>query len=167
MSILFTVGRILFVLIFIFSGVTKLMDISGTAALIATKFTVPPALADFAAQLEAATGMKTPQLLTIFSGVVEIGAALMIIFNYGARLAAFALIVFTIAATYYMHDFWNQVDPDRTENMIHALKNLSILGGLIVLFALGSWRPLSEHEEDMYPRRQEVLREEPAPPTQH
>jgi uncharacterized membrane protein YphA (DoxX/SURF4 family) len=164
MPILFTAGRVLFVLIFILSGAQKLWDISGTAAEIAKKFTVPPAFVEFAAQLQTMTGMQTPQLLAIFCGVVEIVAALMIIFNFATRLATLALILFTIAATYYMHDFWNQLGPERLDNMVHALKNLSIVGGLLVLFALGSWRPAAEHEEDYYPRRDELLREEPMPP---
>ena len=164
MPILFTAGRVLFVLIFILSGAQKLWDISGTAAEIAAKFTVPPALAELAAQAQAMTGMQTPQLLAILFGVVEIVAGLMIVFNFGTRLAALALILATLVATYYMHDFWNQAGPERLDNMIHALKNLSIVGGLLVLFALGSWRPLAEREEDYYPRRDELLREEPIPP---
>ena len=163
MPILFTLGRILFVLIFILSGAQKLWDIPGTAAEIAAKFTVPAALTDLAAQTQAMTGMQTPQLLAIFCGVVEIVAGLMIVFNFGTRLAALALILFTIAATYYMHDFWHQAGPERLDNMIHALKNLSIVGGLLVFFALGSRRPLAEYEEDYYPRREELLREEPPP----
>jgi putative oxidoreductase len=163
MPMVFTLGRVLFVLLFIFSGVSKLLDISGTAAMIAAKFSVPPALAGLAAQAEAMTGMQTPQLITIVFGVFEIAAALMIIFNFGTRLAALVLILFTAVATFYFHDFWNQVDPERTNNIAHALKNLSIIGGLLVLFALGSWRPHGEHEEDFYPRRDELLREESAP----
>jgi putative oxidoreductase len=164
MPILFTLGRILFVLIFILSGATKLWDISGTAALIAAKFAVPPALAGLAAQAEAMTGMQTPQLIAILFGAVEIIAGLMILFNFGTRLAALALILLTAVATYYVHDFWNPADPERINNLAHALKNLSIIGGLLVFFALGSWRPRSEREEDYYPRRDELLREEPMPP---
>jgi putative oxidoreductase len=166
MPMLYTLGRVLFVLIFIFSGVAKLWDIPGTAAMVAAKVTVPAVFAGLAAQAEALTGMQTPQLLSILYAAIEIIAALMIVFNFGTRLAALALILLTVAATYYFHDFWNQVDPERLDNMAHALKNLSIVGGLLVLFALGSWRPHSEHEEDFYPRREheEVLREEPMPP---
>ncbi len=164
MPIIFTLGRVLLVLIFIFSGVSKLLDISGTAAMIAAKVTLPAALAGLAAQAEATTGMQTPQLLTILYAAGEIIAGLMIAFNFGTRLAALALILLTIAATYYFHDFWNQAGPERIGNMAHALKNLSIVGGLLVFFALGSWRPLAEHEEDLYPRREELLREEPMPP---
>ena len=162
MPILFTVGRVLFVLIFVISGAQKLWDISSTAAAIAAKFTVPAALAGLAAQAEATTGMQTPQLLAIFFGAVELVAGLMIVFNFGTRFAALALILATLVATYYFHDFWNQAGPERLDNMIHVLKNLSIVGGLLVFFTLGSWRP--EREEDYDPRRDDVLREEPAPP---
>lgn len=164
MPILFTVGRVLFVLIFLLSGATKLWDISGTAAMVAAKVAVPPALAGLAAQAETMTGMQTPQLLGILYAAGEIVAALMIVFNFGTRIAALALIVLTVAATYYFHDFWNQAGPEQLNNLAHAMKNLSIVGGLLVFFALGSRQPLSEREEDYYPRREEVLREEPAPP---
>ena len=163
MPIILTAGRILFVVIFLISGALKLWDIPATAAMIGAKVTIPAALAGLAGQAESATGMQTPQLLTILSGVIEIIAALMIMLNFGTRIAAFVLILFTIAATYYIHDFWNQVDPERTANMTHALKNLSIIGGLLVLFAIGSWRPVSV-AEDVYPRRDDMLREEPLPP---
>jgi len=164
MPIIFTLGRVLFVVIFLLSGATKLWDIPGTAAMVAAKVTVPAALAGLAAQAETMTGMQTPQLLAILYAAGEIIAGLMIVFNFGTRLAALALILLTIAATYYFHDFWNQAGPERLDNMAHALKNLSIVGGLLVFFALGSWRPFSEREEgEYYPRREEALREEPMP----
>lgn len=164
MPAIFTVGRVLFVLIFILSGAAKLWDINATAALIAAKFTVPPALADLAAQAEAATGMKTPQLLTIATGVIEIVCGLMIAISFGTRFAALVLMLFVALSTYYMHDFWNQAEPDRTDNIIHALKNLSIFGGLLVFFSLGSWHPFAEREAEYSARHEELLREEPAPP---
>ena len=163
MPILFTLGRVLFVVIFLLSGATKLWDIPGTAAMVAAKVTVPAALAGLAAQAETMTGMQTPQLLAILYAAGEIIAGLMIVFNFGTRLAALALILLTIAATYYFHDFWNQAGAEQLDNMAHALKNLSIVGGLLVFFALGSWRPLSEREGDYYPHREEALREEPMP----
>jgi len=164
MPAIFTVGRVLFIVIFILSGATKLWDINTTAQMIAAKVTIPSALADLSAQAESATGMKIPQLLTIATGIIEIACGLMIALNFGTRFAALVLILFTVVATYYMHDFWNQVDPERTENLINALKNLSIVGALMVFFALGSSRPLSGHEEELLPRHEELLREEPAPP---
>lgn len=42
-----------------------------------------------------------------------------------------------IAATYYFHDFWNQTGPEAKNNMIHALKNLSLIGGLFIIAGIG------------------------------
>ena len=96
-----------------------------------------------AAQIEAATGMATPKLMAIASGVIELGGAIMIALNIGTRLAAALLILFVAAATFYFHDFWSMQGAERMENMIAAQKNLTLIGGLLMLFALGSWRPYS------------------------
>lgn len=141
MNILFIVGRIAFVLIFILSGVQKLFDISGTAAMIESKLIVPPILIDLETKLQGLTGMPLPRLLAIVAGVVEIGGGLMIAANVGTRIAAVALIVFTALATYLFHDFWAMTGADRTANMVQAMKNLSVIGALIIFFVLGPWRP--------------------------
>jgi len=141
MNILLIIGRLAFVAIFVLSGAQKLMDIGATAAMIAPKVSVPAELAGFAAQLEGATGMTTPQLLAILAGVVELAGGLMIAANIGTRFAAFILIVFTAAATYWFHDFWNMTGAARVDNMAHALKNLSLIGALLVFFVIGPWRP--------------------------
>lgn len=140
MHILFIVGRVLFVVIFLFSGAEKLMDVAGTAAVIAPKVIVPEALRGIAAQVEGATGMTTPQLLAIIGGVVELAGGLLIAFNIGMRAMAFLLVLFSIAATYYFHDFWNMAGAERGANMIHALKNVSLIGALLVLMSLDPWR---------------------------
>jgi uncharacterized membrane protein YphA (DoxX/SURF4 family) len=140
-NILFVIGRIALVLIFMISGGEKLMDISGTAVAIEGKIAIPAALSGLALQISSATGMSVPQLLAIATGVIEVAAALMIAANIGTRVGAFLLILFTVIATYYFHDFWNMAGPQRTENFIHVLKNVSIIGGLLVMFVLGPWRP--------------------------
>jgi uncharacterized membrane protein YphA (DoxX/SURF4 family) len=143
MSLPFTIGRILLVLIFILSGAQKLMDVNAAAAMISGKVVVPQALAGFATQVEGATGLSTPQLLAIASAVVELIGGILVAFNVGVRWAALMLLLFTIAVTFYMHDFWNMAGEQRMDNIIHALKNVSIIGGLLVFVAIGTWRPLS------------------------
>ena len=135
------IGQIAFVLIFILSGAQKLMDLGAAAAQIQSKVLLPDELANIIAQGAAAANMTSPQLMALVAGIVEVAGGLMIAANIGTRLAAVALIVFTAITTYFFHDFWNMSDPDRTANMIHAVKNLSLIGGLLVFFALGSWRP--------------------------
>jgi putative oxidoreductase len=141
MQLILVFGRILFVLVFILSGGQKLMDIAGTAGAIGTKVVLPDPLAVYTPQLEALTGMTTPTMLAILVGVIEIGAALMIAANIGARAGAVLLILFTIAATWYFHPFWAMSGAEREANMIQALKNLSLIGGLLVIFVIGPWRP--------------------------
>jgi putative oxidoreductase len=143
MPTLFVIGRILLVVIFAISGFNKLMDIEGTAQAVATQLPIPEMFAGLAAQVQATTGMATPKLLAITGAVIELGGALMIALNIGTRLAAALLILFTAAATIYFHDFWSMQGAERIQNMIQAQKNLSLIGGLLMLFALGSWRPYS------------------------
>ena len=158
-----TFGRILFAVLFIYTGATKLFGIPATAEFIAAKVTIPELLLPYAAQLQTLTGMPTAQTLAIAAGGFEVIAGLMIALNFGARFFSLLMIIFVGLVTYYFHDFWNQAGPERLDNMAHALKNLSIVGGLLVFFALGSWRPFSEREGEYYPRREEALREEPMP----
>jgi uncharacterized membrane protein YphA (DoxX/SURF4 family) len=154
MSLLYFISRVLFSVIFVVSGTFKLMNVSGTAAYIATKVAVPTALTDLAAQAESATGMTSPQLIAIGAGIVEVAFGLLLAFGIATRFAALVLAIFTLLATFYFHDFWNQVDPERTNNMIQAEKNLSIFAGLLVFFVLGSWRPASAAEDvDEYYRQ--------------
>ena len=85
MPALFTFGRVLFAVLFIYSGATKLFDIPATADFIAAKVAIPALLAPYTSQLETLTGMPMPQMLAICVGGFEILAGLMIALNFGAR----------------------------------------------------------------------------------
>ena len=151
MGMAFLIGRIAFVAIFFVSGVTKLMGISATAAAIQAKIAIPAALATVVASAEGATGMTAYQLLAIAVGVVEILFPLLIVFNILTRFASLVMLVFVGVITFFMHDFWNMSDAAaRSLNMTMALKNLSIMGGFLMLMVLGAWRP-GVHDEDDYP----------------
>jgi putative oxidoreductase len=132
-----TFGRVLFAVLFIYTGVTKLFDIKQTADFIAAKVTIPSLLAPYTAQLETMTGMTMPQLLAIGVGGFEVIAGLMIALNFGARFFAILLIIFVAVATFYFHDFWNQVPPENGKTLIDALKNLSLIGALFIIAGYG------------------------------
>lgn len=137
MPALITFGRILFAVLFIYLGATKLFDIAATADSIASKVTIPAALAPYATQVETAAGMTTPKLLAIAVGVFEIIAGLMIALNFGARFFSILLIIYLAAATYYLYDFWDQTSPENSKTLIDALKNLSLIGGLFMIAGHG------------------------------
>src|ERR1700689_842525 len=130
-----TFGRILFCVMFIFSGASKLLDLTATAQM-TEKIVFPAALATYTSQLEGITGMAMPQMLGIATGSLELICGLMIALNFGARFFAILLILFVAAATFYYHDFWNQTGADARNSLIHALKNLSLIGALFMIAGL-------------------------------
>jgi len=137
MPALITFGRILFAVLFVYTGATKLFAIQATSDFIAAKVTIPALLAPYTGQLETMTGMTTPQMLAIAVGAFEVVAGLMIALNVLARFFAILLIVFVLGATFYFHDFWNQSPPDNAKALIDALKNLSLVGALFIIAGYG------------------------------
>jgi putative oxidoreductase len=117
------VGRIALVLMFVMSGAEKFMSLSGTAGAIASK------------------ELPYPQVLAAGAAALELIGGLVIIFGWQTRIAALALALFTAIAAYFFHDFWHYPPgPEYTNNMIHFMKNVSIIGGFLMLAAVGAGR---------------------------
>ncbi len=132
-----TFGRVLFAVLFIYLGATKLFAIQATADFISAKVAIPALLAPYATQVETFTGMAMPQLLAIAAGLFEIIAGLMIALNFGARFFAIILIFYVAATTFYFYDFWNQTPPENGKTLVDALKNLSLIGALFMIAGIG------------------------------
>ena len=144
-----TFGRILFAVLFIYTGATKLFAVQQTADFIASRMPIPTLLAPYTSQLETLTGMPMSQLLALSAGGFEIIAGLMIAVNFGARFFAILLVFFVLTATFYFHDFWNQSAPDNAKTLIDALKNLSIVGALFMIAGYGRGSRSSEPAYDV------------------
>ncbi|MGY4624891.1 DoxX family membrane protein [Bradyrhizobium sp. USDA 4486] len=132
-----TFGRILFAVLFIYTGATKLFAIQATAEFIAGKIVVPEAIEPYAKQIERATAMTTPQLLAIAVGGLEVIAGLMIALNFGARFFAMLMIIYIAISTLLSADFWNLAPPDNAKMVVDALKNLAIIGALCMIIGYG------------------------------
>jgi uncharacterized membrane protein YphA (DoxX/SURF4 family) len=143
-----TLGRVLFAVLFVISGASKLLDLAATTQM-TERIVLPAALATYTSQLESMTGMPMAQMLAIAAGTIELLCGLMIALNFGARFAAIVLILFVAAATFYFHDFWNQTGADARNNMIHALKNLSIIGALFIIVGTVRAVPVSQPAYDV------------------
>jgi putative oxidoreductase len=132
--LVFALGRILVPIIFIVSGWGKLLDIKGVVAQLQSKnFPIPPEF-DTTPYLS----MPTLEALAYLVAVVELFGGVMILVGWKARWAALALLVFSALTTYYFHNFWVMEGADRAMNQIEALKNLSIMGALLMIAAVGS-----------------------------
>ena len=144
MPALIIFGRVLFAVLFIYSGITKLFAIAATAEFISARVVIPALLTPYTSQLESMTGMSTPQMLAIAAGVLEVVSGLMIALNFGARFFAILLIFFVSATIFYFHDFWNQSPPENARTLMDALKNLSIIGALFMIAGYGRVSRTSE-----------------------
>ena len=135
-------GRVLFAVLFIYSGATQLFGIQAAADFIAAKVTIPALLAPYTSQLETMTGMSMPQMLAIAAGAFQITAGLMIALNFGARFFSLLLIFFVATETFYFYDFWSH--PGDGKMLVDALKNLSIIGALFMIAGYGRGPQSSE-----------------------
>ena len=132
-----TLGRVLFAVLFVYSGAIKLFGIQATTDFIAAKVAIPAMLLPYTSQLETMTGMSTQQTLAIVVGAFEVISGLMIALNIAARFFAILLSIFVAATIFYIHDFWNQAPPDNAKTLMDALKNLSIIGALFMIAGYG------------------------------
>ena len=80
-------------------------------------------------------------LVKIDAGV-KIVAGTMLAFGKFPRLASTALAASLIPTTLAGHRFWEEDDPEvRAQQQIHFLKNLGLLGGLLIASADTQGRP--------------------------
>ena len=62
----------------------------------------------------------------------------MLLIGVKARWAALVLLVFTACTIVFVHHFWDMSGDAYNTNLADALKNLSIMGGLLLIVAVGS-----------------------------
>jgi uncharacterized membrane protein YphA (DoxX/SURF4 family) len=141
MPIVFLIGRVVFISYFVFAGLQRLMNVAGSADYFSQKFAIPTALIGLTAQAENIVGLSMPQILALLSGVIELAAGLLIAFNVGTRAMAIILILVVGIGLYYGNDFWELTDGQRGANLVQAMLQVSLIGGLIMFVALGSSRP--------------------------
>jgi len=115
------VGRILLAFMFILSGFGKIMGYAGTAGYMASK------------------GMPLVAVLLPLTILTEVGGGILLAIGFKARWVALALAGFSILAGLVFHDFWNVTDAAQHMNQqINFLKNVSIAGGMLMVFSLGA-----------------------------
>jgi len=112
-------GRALIALIFVMSGLGKIAGWEGTAGYMTAKGM--PAVPFF---LGAAIG-------------VEVLGGLSVLIGLKARWGALALFLFMIPTTLIFHSFWSYQGMEHQMQMINFMKNLAIMGGLLVMAAHG------------------------------
>jgi putative oxidoreductase len=140
MNAAYTLGRILIPLVFIVAGVQKLMSIGDVAKMLAANnIPIPDEVVPYLG------GIPKYEALAYLSAAVEVVCGLLVLVGLKARWAALLLAVFTACTIIFIHHFWDMDGAALIENRTQALKNLSIMGGLLLIVAVGSGPSSVDH----------------------
>jgi putative oxidoreductase len=116
------VARILLVALFVVFGWSKLTGYSVTL--------------DYMTQ----TGVPVPSIATPVAIVVEFFVALAVAIGVWTRPLALLLALYTLVTALIAHHFWTMEGAERYENAINFYKNISIIGGFLLLHVTGAGR---------------------------
>ena len=116
---LLLVARVLLVVLFVLFGWSKLTGFSGTE------------------QYMASTGAPVPALAAVIAIVMELAVGIVIAVGFKTRVLALVLALYTLGTAFIGHHFWTQTGMEQYINMINFYKNISIIGGLLLLCATG------------------------------
>jgi putative oxidoreductase len=85
-------------------------------------------------KLVAAAGIPYPEQAVVLNAAVMIGAGLLLAIGFKPRLAAALLLGSMVPTTLVGHPFWKEEPgPQRQNQETQFLKNLSMIGGLLMV----------------------------------
>ena len=114
------VARVCLSAVYLYSGIIKLLDI-------------PAGMAEV-----AGLGMPAPSVFLALTILVQLGGGLMVLVGLWTRLAAFALLGFTVVATALAHNPFGLDGVEFQRQLTTSLEHLAIVGGFILLIAGGA-----------------------------
>lgn len=112
-------ARILISFIFIVSGISKIFGFSGTRAYMAMQ------------------GIPFTTFFLIGAIIIEVVGGFMLLFGYQTKIVSLVMFFYLIPVTLTIHHFWTYTGMQREENWINFMKNLAIMGGMLMLFYFG------------------------------
>ncbi len=113
-------ARLFLAALFLIFGWRKLRDYSGTVRQIV--------------QL----GGPTPRLAAAIAMFMELPVAFAVAIGAFARPSALLLVLYTLGTALIGHRYWTMTGAGRVDGMDGFYKNLSIMGGLLLLFITGA-----------------------------
>lgn len=114
----YAVGRALAGVLFLVSGINKLLAFG------------------YVAGWMQGSGIPAAGALLVLTILLEVGGGLALITGIQARAAAAALALFLVPVTLIFHGFWHADAADFQNQLNHFLKNVAILGGMLVVFGI-------------------------------
>ena len=118
-DVLILAARLLLATLFLIFGWRKLMDFSGTVSQMV--------------QLKA----PAPMLAALVATFMELPVAFAIAVGALTRPLALLMFLYTLGTALIGHRFWTEKGTERVDSMDSFFKNLSIMGGFLLLFVTG------------------------------
>ena len=118
MQIGFLIGRIIYGVYLLWSGIQGLAQNSAMAGFAASKGVPAAGLAVFVAHL-----------LLILAGFCFLS-------GWKPHLGVIAMVVFLVPVTFAMHDFWNAPKEQQMSQMINFTKNFALMGASLMFLAI-------------------------------
>lgn len=117
---LILIARVLLMILFVTAGWGKLTNFTGTVVYLGT------------------LGTPFPTVAAAIAVVMELPVSIALLAGFYTRPLALLLALFVLGTALIGHHYWTMTDVARAGNMIHFYKNLSILGGLLLLCVTGA-----------------------------
>jgi putative oxidoreductase len=100
-------------------------------------FSVPEDFKHSTIAYAASAGVPLAHVAVPLAGILALVGGLSIALGYHARLGGFALLLFLVPVTLFMHKFWGVADPQLAKmQQVNFMKNVALMGGAL-LFAYG------------------------------
>jgi putative oxidoreductase len=116
------IGRILLTVLFVMTGWEKLTGFSATVKYMET--------------LQA----PMPMISAVIAVVMELFVGVFLILGIAVRPLALLLAIFILGTAVIGHHYWTMEGADRYNNRINFFKNISVMGGLLLLAVTGPGR---------------------------
>jgi uncharacterized membrane protein YphA (DoxX/SURF4 family) len=117
------IGRIIFSLVFIRSGMLHLTQLDALSAYAAGK------------------GVPAARATTVLTGLMIIVGGVLVALGWHRFIGAGLLVIFIFPTAFVMHPFWKETDPmTRANERAHYFKDLA-LGGAALLLAQYAYQP--------------------------
>ena len=97
-------------------------------------FTAMPRFAEHAARI-ADRGVPASKLALLGGFAMMLGGGTSVLLDLYAPIGAGVLIVFTCAANYLYHNFWDMEGRERNTHLYTFCNNVAVMGGLALVIA--------------------------------
>ncbi|MGC1328660.1 DoxX family protein [Pseudomonas sp.] len=115
-------ARVLLMILFLLTGWAKLTGFAGTVSYMAS------------------LGAPLPEVAAAIAVVMEFFVGIALVIGFYTRPLAALMALFVLGTALIGHPFWNMEGAARMANQLNFFKNISIIGGLLLLAVSGPGR---------------------------